>query len=1264
MYTKSDSNSTTPSIPLAVVGIGCLFPKAADKSTFWANIKNKVDAITDVPETHWRLADHYDPDPKRPDHTYGKRGGFLDAVDFNPLEFNIQPNILEAIDTSQLLGLIAAREALRDAGYDPAGEFARERVSVLLGVTGALEMVIPLGARLGYPIWKKALLDSGVPAEVADEVVERIGAEYVPWQENSFPGLLGNVVAGRISKQFNLGGSNSVVDAACGSSLSAVHMAAMELACGHADMVITGGIDTFNDIFMYTCFSKTPALSPTNRICPFDESSDGTLIGEGLGLVTLKRLEDAERDGDHIYAVIKSVGSGSDGKVGAIYEPSVKGQVRTLLNAQKLAGVEPHEIGLIEAHGTGTKVGDATEIKALREVFGESDGRPWCAIGSVKSQIGHAKAAAGAAGLIKTILALHNKILPPTINVDKPQEVITTGNTPFYINTEARPWVTHADKPRRAGVSAFGFGGSNFHCILEEYRHKKRFCDWDGTPQLLAWSAASTAELKTSIKKSLAQLKQQPQAEEIRQLGASTRAAFEPSAAQRLCCCIDDPARACEILEQACTLVDSGTEHASTPNGIYYSAIQPAAATATKTAVLFPGQGAQYPYMLRDLACHAPEMLEELERADAALSLEQGQHLSNLIYPHSIFTKAEEEAAAQNLQATQHAQPAIGSVSLGAWRYLQRYGLEAQAFAGHSYGELTALCAAHSYAPTDLYKLSHLRGSLMRGDGSDKGTMLAVSAPLAKIEELIEQEELELIIANKNTPQQGVLSGSRSEIERAAAACKKRGMRSIPLDVAAAFHSALVADASVPFRAELEHVAINPPETQVYANKSAALYPTKTDAMRTLLAEQIASPVEFVRQIEQMYADGITIFIEVGPGARLSGMVKKILPQDVHIVTLDASNGKRNGMTDVARCLAQLAALGLPLELKRWDENYARTWLKKPLQDDKKPRMSIEIYGSNYVKKRDPIPPSTRILVDAREVKTQEAQPQAKSHQQMHHPTPATTAVTGSILNTDTESTSGRAPASLHMLRSQMSVLQKMQEDTARLHEQFLAGQTQALQSMRTLMGQPHDSASQPTQTYTAPHPSTPAPVQAQDSTTLHVSAAAGAAQPSTKPQTQSTPAPQIPTGPDVAAELLAIVAQKTGYPTEMLELDMSLDADLGIDSIKRVEILSAVQEQLPHLPSVEPQQLAALQTLRQIVETLNSAAAAAPQPCSSSAADTATNVDVAAELLAIVAQKTGYPTEMLELDMSLDADLGIDSIKRVEILSAVQEQLPHLPSV
>ncbi|MFA5700079.1 MAG: beta-ketoacyl synthase N-terminal-like domain-containing protein, partial [Desulfuromonas sp.] len=1062
----SSSTPLTPAIPLAVVGIGCLFPKAADKSTYWANIKNKVDAISEIPETHWRVSDYYDPDPKRADHTYGNRGGFLDPVDFNPLEFNIQPNILEAIDTSQLLGLIAAREALRDAGYDPDGDFARERVSVLLGVTGALEMVIPLGARLGHPRWKKALLDSGIPSEVADEVVKRISASYVPWQENSFPGLLGNVVAGRISKQFNLGGSNSVVDAACGSSLSAVHMAAMELTCGHADMVITGGIDTFNDIFMYTCFSKTPALSPTNQIRPFDEASDGTMIGEGLGLVTLKRLEDAERDGDHIYAVIKSVGSGSDGKGGAIYEPSVDGQKRTILNAQNLAGVKPRDITLIEAHGTGTKVGDATEIKALREVFGDSDGTPWCALGSVKSQIGHTKAAAGAAGLIKTVLALHTKILPPTINVTTPQDVIIAGNSPFYVNTETRPWVTEAHKPRRAGVSAFGFGGSNYHCILEEYQHKKRFCDWDGSPQILAWSGATLAELKLQLEQSQAELQNNssaktasvPSAEHVRQLAAHSRAAFDPGAKHRLVCCSEDPAHALVTLDQASALLESGKDQASTPTGIYYSAMEPVGADSSKVAVLFPGQGAQYPFMLRDLACHAPEMLEELECADATLELEQGQKLSDLIYPHSIYTSDAAVAAAQQLQATHHAQPAIGSVSFGAWRYLQRYGIKAGAFAGHSYGELTALCAAHSYSAAELYQLSGLRGSLMRGDGSDKGTMLAVSAPLAEIEALLEAEGLDLIIANKNTPQQGVLSGARAEIERAATACKNAGMRCIPLDVAAAFHSKLVAAASEPFHAVLDSIEVQTPTAKVYANKTGSTYPSEPAAIRTLLAQQIASPVEFVSQIKQMHADGITTFIEVGPGARLSGMVKKILPPSTqtHIVTLDASNGKRAGMLDVARTLAQLAALGLPLELQRWDEDYARTYLNRPAVEDKKPRMSIKICGANFTKEREPIPPSTRTLVDSRESNCAPCPPAPADQNKQIQSSPAQNCATAPITSatTPTPAWAETAPQhpqdssgapSLQVLRSQMSVLQQMQEDTARLHEQFLAGQTEAL---------------------------------------------------------------------------------------------------------------------------------------------------------------------------------------------------------------------------
>lgn len=364
----SSKNENTPT-PIAIVGIGCLFPKAENARRFWANIKNGVDAITEVPSSHWLPEEHYHADPKRPDMTYARRGGFILPVDFDPSEFGLAPNALEATDSAQLLGLLTAKMALEDAGYGPAREFDRSRVSVVLGVTGALELVIPLGARLGHPKWRKALSEFGIAGEDADAIISRMQEDYVPWQEASFPGLLGNVVAGRVANRFNLGGTNCVVDAACGSSLGAVHMASLELQAGRSSMVVTGGVDCFNDIFMYMCFSKTPALSASGDAKPFDASADGTALGEGLGMMVMKRLDDAVRDGDRIYSVLRGVGSSSDGKGKAIYAPSAEGQARALREAYRVTGVAPSTVEMVEAHGTGTTVGDGVELDGLDEVI-------------------------------------------------------------------------------------------------------------------------------------------------------------------------------------------------------------------------------------------------------------------------------------------------------------------------------------------------------------------------------------------------------------------------------------------------------------------------------------------------------------------------------------------------------------------------------------------------------------------------------------------------------------------------------------------------------------------------------------------------------------------------------------------------------------------------------------------------------------------------------------------------------------------------------
>jgi len=1284
---------------LAIIGIGCLFPQAEDQNAYWANIMDGVDAITEVPDSHWPVEAYYDQDQKSPDRTYGRRGGFISAVDFNPMEFNIPPNVLEAIDTSQLLGLVAAGQALKDAGYGPERPFDKSRASVILGVTGTLELVIPLGARLGHPIWRSALKDAGVDDAVAQDVVERISDSYVPWQENSFPGLLGNVVAGRISKQFDLGGTNCVVDAACASSLSALHLASMELASGKADLVVTGGIDTFNDIFMYMCFSKTPALSPSGNAKPFDASADGTILGEGLGIVVLKRLADAERDGDKIYAVIRGVGSSSDGKGDAIYAPSASGQKKALRNAYQNAGVTPESIGLLEAHGTGTKVGDAVEVSALREVYGQAL-NPWCCLGSVKSQIGHAKAAAGAAGLIKAALALHHKVIPPTIKVQTPQKEITSGQTPFYIAAHKRPWFPRAGMPRRAGVSAFGFGGSNFHVVLEEYQPVKKTADWDGNTQIIALSGDAAA-----LAAGLDRIQPDAPWNLLRDLAAASRSGFDAAAPCRLTLVLErNQTNLAALLKNARTMLGKNSQSSwHTPDGAFFACSRETGGLG----MLFPGQGSQYTGMLNDLCCRFPQLLDSIAAANDGFAVADGKLLSDIIYPVSAFDAATRTSQDEALRATQAAQPAIGAVSLGALRVLESFGVTPAAVAGHSYGELTALCAAGSLDPASLHALSRLRGRLMGEGKGDKGSMLAVSAPLAKVGEVIAQEKIDLVIANRNAPSQAVLSGSSAEIARAATLFAARGLTCKQLPVAAAFHSPLVADAAPPFLKALEEIELSGARLPVYANTTAGVYPADPAQAKALLANQLAKPVEFVAEIEAMYAAGISNFVEVGPGNRLTGLVQAILGERPHLaLALDASAGKRSGVADLARALAQLAALGYQVQLSAWDAGH-----RPAAATGKKPLMTIPLCGANYMKpkaKKPPVLPSrtapvqaatTAAASDAAAPVRHQAQPSVQRPVQPSAVQQAPQQVTQQ-LQRQAEPATGYPHAasaaalseSLKMTRDSMAILQKMQEDTAQLHRRFLEGQESATRTFQTLLEQQHRlimgaaaapvHPAAPLRAATAPAPAAmPAPPVAPFVQQATAPAAPPLAAPraaalapapapaAVAPATSAHPAAASSDSGEITATLLAVVSEKTGYPIEMLELDMGMDSDLGIDSIKRVEILSTLQDRLPGTPVIGPEHLGTLRTLGEIALHLSAgapsgAARTVAAPVAAAAAPQLNGAQVTATLLAVVSEKTGYPVEMLELDMGMDSDLGIDSIKRVEILSTLQDRLPGTPAI
>ncbi|RMF79782.1 MAG: acyltransferase domain-containing protein, partial [Planctomycetota bacterium] len=459
---------------------------------------------------------------------------------------------------------------------------------------------------------------------------------------------------------------------------------------------------------MFMCFSKTQALSRSGDARPFAADADGTVLGEGIGMLVLKRLEDAERDGDRVYAVLRGIGASSDGRSQSIYAPRAEGQAAALREAYRIADVSPATVELVEAHGTGTTVGDVVEFEALRSVYREAapTGR-WCTLGSVKSQIGHTKAAAGAASLIKAVLALHHRVLPPTIKSRPVNPKLELTASPFFISEAPRPWISDGVHPRRAAVSSFGFGGSNFHAVLEESAATRREPAWDATVQIIALSADDEPTLRNALR-DWRQSAERPLAPDVlAHRAAESRRTFRRERALRLVMVLGPHTELPALLRSADDALDArGVAHDWHIKDVYFGAND----SPGDLAFLFPGQGSQYVGMAGDVVRTFPEALDAIEEAHRAALDERD--LAGAIYP----PPAEDDDSARRQQAaltdTETAQPALGAVSLAMLRVLKRFGIEADFTAGHSYGELVALRAAGRIGDATLRKLSQLRAKL------------------------------------------------------------------------------------------------------------------------------------------------------------------------------------------------------------------------------------------------------------------------------------------------------------------------------------------------------------------------------------------------------------------------------------------------------------------------------------------------------------------------------------------------------------------------
>lgn len=1076
-------------VPVAVVGLAALMPGSRDVAEFWRNIVTGRDLITDVPATHWPADDFYDPDPDAPDKTYCRRGAFLPDIDFDPLAHGLPPATLPALDPAQLLGLVVADELLADLSAGLAGPLDRERVSVIIG-SSTLSRVGTMDARIQRPVWRAALREEGIDDATAEAVCDRIAARYVPWQEATFPGLLSNVVAGRIANRLDMHGTNCTVDAACASSLAALSAGVNELALHQADLVLTGGVDATNNPLMYVCFSKTPALSPTGDVRPFADDADGTMLGEGVAMIGLKRLADAERDGDRVYAVIRGIGSSSDGRGGAIYAPMPDGQVRALRRAYEAAGYGPETVQLVEAHGTATRAGDEAEFESLCQVFGGRRAEAqWCALGTVKSQIGHTKAAAGAAGLVKAVLALHHKVLPPTIKVTKPNAGLGVDSSPFYLNTAARPWTRPADHRRRASVSSFGFGGTNFHVALEEHDAWARF--WVTASELVLLSGRSPHGLGE----------------------------FDATAPVRLAVVADESGSA---LDEATARIDRAPDEPFTVPGRICYDCRPA--DPGRIAFLFPGQGAQYVGMGADVAMAFPQAQDVWDGATAF-----GLH--DVVFPPPVFTDDDRAAAARHLTDTRWAQPALAAHSLSLLALLTAVGIEPACVAGHSLGELVALHAAGAFDAETLLRLARYRGELMAGAS---GTMLAVAADAATVTEAVDGTT-SVWLANVNAPRQTVVSGTAEAIDALAERLSGNGITTRRLDVSAAFHSPLMTPVNKPLGRFLAELPLAAPKIDVYGNADAGRYDRDPEAVRARLAEHSTSPVRFRDQIEAMYADGVRTFIEVGAGSTLTGLVGQTLGDRDHLaVSLDKRG--RDGVTAWHEALAQLAVRGVPVDTAA----LSRHWVSPPRRPPG--RMSVTINGTGY--------PSPVVTPAPRE---------------------------------RTVMPDSRAPEPNGQW---LATVQELQRQTAEAHMHFQQVLGEAHREFLRMAENTFGTFATPG-TYTPPEPIAYAPPEPMASLPLPPPPPPVIAPPPPPPP-PPVPAP-VAVQPDALdlGLLLDVVADKTGYPVDMLGGGMDLEADLGIDSIKKVEIFAAVRQRVAGMPSADSPQMARLfqlRTLDQIV--------------------------------------------------------------------------------
>jgi acyl transferase domain-containing protein/phosphopantetheinyl transferase len=912
---------------IAVVGLACLYPGAPDLGAFWRNIVGKRSAITDPPPEAWDEHQYYDVGSDENDRVYCKKGGYLGPLAyFDPLDHGIMPRAVEGGEPDQWLALHVARQALRDAGYAEGGPGTR-RTALILGkgtyANRGTISVVQHGVVIDYTL---KLLQAIHPELTAEDLllVRRDLKQRLPrFDAETAPALIPNVTVGRIANRLDLTGPSYTVDAACASSLVSVDIAVKGLRHGEYDVALVGGMQVATPLPVLSLFCRLKALSPTERIRPFDKDADGTLLSEGIGMAVLKRRPDAEHDGDRIYAFVKGSGVASDGRAVSVLAPSVEGEELALRLAYEAAAVEPPTVGLIEAHGTATLVGDAVEVEALGRVFGERRGRPRCALGSVKSMIGHTMPAAGMAGFIKAALALYHRVLPPTLNVAEPSPRLKLDATPFYINTEPRPWIHGGrDHPRRAGVNAFGFGGINGHVVLEEAPgtagRQSLESEWETEAVVLGGpSRAEVAALGERVLAAAARVPAPRLADLAFSVNARSAACEGAGVVLGIVAgSVED--LALKLARALPRLGDPACARIKDVGGIYF--FQEPLARQGGLAFLFPGEGAQHVNMLADLCRHFPEVracFDEMDRLFAGDS--RGYVLSDLVFPPPSFSERDREEAERRLWQMDAAVEALYTANHAVYGLLSELGLRPDAMLGHSTGEYSALRAAGMLNPeryeARLREVNRIyEGAAADGRVPAPAKLLAIGATREQVERACGPFGADVCVAMDNCPHQIVLVVRVEAAARLEESLRAQGLLYEVLPFDRPYHTPAFEEYARELKGFLHDLIARPPQTPLYSATSTGRFPGDLDGVRRLAYEHWMRPVEFRRTIERMHADGIRLFVESGPRGNLTAFVDDIL-RGRSYAAIPANVSRRSGITQLNHLITQLSAHGVRLTL-------------------------------------------------------------------------------------------------------------------------------------------------------------------------------------------------------------------------------------------------------------------------------------------------------------------------------------------------------------